>query len=110
MGSSPTVSRASSGTARRLGPSASVSSNCLDPRRGGGDSDVVIPVSSSGRGGTWLRFSDGDGRVEMCIFRKVGSFWSKVIFSPIGEVGGVIKIGEATSIEFRGDELGVSCN
>ena len=91
----------------RFGPSNSVSSKCLDPRRGGGDSDV-IPASSSGSGGTWLRFIDRDGRLGMCICREVGSFWSKVIFSPIGVVGG--KIDETTSIELREDELGMSCN
>jgi hypothetical protein len=46
----------------------------------------------------------------MCICRKVGSFWSKVIFSPIGVVGGVVKIDGDTSIEFRGGELGMSCD
>ena len=55
--SPPTVSSVSSGTAMRLGPSNSVSSNCLDPRRGGGDNDV-IPAFSSDGGENKLRFGD----------------------------------------------------
>lgn len=57
LGSPPTVSSVSSGTAMRLGPSSSVSGNCLDPRRGGGDSDV-IPAFSSHGGENRLRFGD----------------------------------------------------
>jgi len=56
LGSPPTVSSVSSGTAMRFGLSSVISSNCLDSRRGGGESDV-IPVFSSANGGNRLGFS-----------------------------------------------------
>lgn len=108
LGSSPTVSSVSSGTVMRLGLSSSISSNCLDPRRGGGDNDVIPTFSSDGSEKTF-GFRDRDGRLGVCICRKLGSFWNKVIFPPIGEAGGFVKMGETTSIVGSWDALGMFC-
>lgn len=67
---------------------------CFDPRRGGGESDVIPRMSgdcSGGGGSTRVRMSNvGDrgvcGGVDS-MRKKLGSFWNVMIGSPIG-VGG----------------------
>lgn len=54
LGSSPSVSSVSLGTDMPFGLSNPVSSNCLDPRRGGGDSDVIPAFSSDGGGNRFI--------------------------------------------------------